>query len=146
MGAFKVNSHWNWHQLTCVEEGKLFSLQDGHLYSTFIPKFIVLQRGYHHARRLQGLSSTKSVRLIDVSAKNVSNQWWESTLLRNKGGVVVKALAFHQSRFRVQIWRRRHMSECWVYCWFSPLLWEVFLPVSTQVFLSSQKPTRPNFS
>ena len=89
---------------------------------------------------------TAGVRLIDVSAKSVRTQWRESILLRNKGGVVVKALAFHQSRFRVQIWRRRHMSEGWVYCWFSPLLWEVFLPVSTQVFLSSQKPTRPNFS
>ena len=31
-----------------------------HLYSTFIQKFIVLQRGYHHARRLNKMNKIKS--------------------------------------------------------------------------------------
>ena len=30
------------------------------LYSTFIQKFIVLQRGYHHARRLNEMNKIKS--------------------------------------------------------------------------------------
>ena len=31
-----------------------------HLYSTFIQKFIVLPRGYHHARRLNKMNKIKS--------------------------------------------------------------------------------------
>ena len=38
-----------------------------HLYSTFIQKFIVLQRGYHHARRLNKMNKIKS---NDVKKKN----------------------------------------------------------------------------
>ena len=38
------------------------------LYSTFIQKFIVLQRGYHHARRLNKMNKIKS---NDVKKKKV---------------------------------------------------------------------------
>ena len=40
-----------------------------HLYSTFIQKFIVLQRGYHHARRLNKMNKIKS---NDVKKKKIS--------------------------------------------------------------------------
>ena len=39
------------------------------LYSTFIQKFIVLQRGYHHARRLNKMNKIKS---NDVKKKKIS--------------------------------------------------------------------------
>ena len=40
-----------------------------YLYSTFIQKFIVLQRGYHHARRLNKMNKIKS---NDVKKKKIS--------------------------------------------------------------------------